>query len=117
MQSERAEAGDVGGCGEEVEVGVDFGLAAHAGVAPAVFSAHEVRQFAFDFGARGAVVVAPALGLLALSGRGEHGFVSADAYGSAGFGFGAVAAQFAVGAGVAEAGGVVILRSCPLWGH
>ena len=49
-QSEHAEARDVGGCGQQVEVGVDFGLAAHAGVAAAVFSAHEVREFASTLG-------------------------------------------------------------------
>ena len=59
VQSEHAEARDVGGCGQQVEVGVDFGPAAHAGVAAAVFSAHEVRELAFDFGAHGAVVVSP----------------------------------------------------------
>ena len=42
-QPEHAEARDVGGCGQQVEVGVDFGPAAHTGVAAAVFSAHEVR--------------------------------------------------------------------------
>ena len=49
-QPEHAEARDVGGCGQQVEVGVEFGPAAHSGVAAAVFSPHEVREFAFDFG-------------------------------------------------------------------
>jgi len=35
VQAEHGEAGEVGGGGEEVEVGVDFGSAAEAGAAAA----------------------------------------------------------------------------------
>ena len=59
VKAEHGEAGEVGGGGEEVEVGVDFGSAANPCSASAVAAAHEVAEFAFDLGSGGAVVGAP----------------------------------------------------------
>ena len=58
-ESERGEACEVDGGGEQAEVGVDLGLAAHAGAAAAVFAAHQVADLAFDLGPGGAVVSGP----------------------------------------------------------
>ena len=58
-QSEHGQSGEVDGCGEELEVGSDFGLAAHAGASAAVFAAREVTDFALDGGASGLVVGGP----------------------------------------------------------
>jgi len=55
-QAEHGESGEVDGGGEQVEVGADAVQAARAGAAAAVAAAHEVGDFAFDFGAGGAVV-------------------------------------------------------------
>ena len=65
MQSEDGESGQVGGCGEEVEVGVDFGGAAHSCSSAAVAAAHQVSEFAFHFWAGGPVVAPPDRFLLA----------------------------------------------------
>jgi hypothetical protein len=43
-----------------------------------VAAAHQVREFAFDFGSGGAVVGFPGMVLLAGAGGGEAGFVVAD---------------------------------------
>ena len=51
VQSEHGGSGQVGGGGEEVEVGIDFGGAAHSCSSAAVTAAHQVSEFAFDFGA------------------------------------------------------------------
>jgi hypothetical protein len=83
---------------------VDAVAAAHAGAAAAVASAHEVGEFAFDFGAGGAVVGLPDRILLPGSGVGEVGFPVADGDLPAGFRGGALLAQGAAGAGSAEAG-------------
>ena len=58
-QSEDGEAGQVGGGGEEVEVGVDFGSAADTGSASAVAATHQVAELAFDLGSGGPVVGLP----------------------------------------------------------
>ena len=58
-EAEGGEAREVGGGGEEVEVGVDFGSSADAGSASAVAAAHEVGEFAFDLGSVGSVVGLP----------------------------------------------------------
>ena len=58
-QAEDGEACEVGGGGEEVEVGVDSGSASGAGSSAAVAAAHHVAEFAFDFGSGGPVVVSP----------------------------------------------------------
>ena len=57
--AEHGETREVGGSGEEVEVGVDFVSAADAGSSPAVAASHEMREFPFDFGPVGAVVGLP----------------------------------------------------------
>lgn len=59
MQSEHGHAGEVGGSGEQAEVGVDFDPAADLCVAAAVAAAHQVAEFAFDFGSGGSVVGLP----------------------------------------------------------
>ena len=58
-QSERGEAGEVGGGGEEVEVGVDLWSSADAGSSPAVSTAHEVGELAFDLGSPSSLVRPP----------------------------------------------------------
>ena len=103
-ESERGEAGHVGGGGEQVEVGVDFGSAADSSAAAAVSSSHHVAEFAFDFGAGGPVVVFPLGALLALTGSGEGGFVDPDPDGAAAGCLGARLAQRAVGTRVAKVG-------------
>ena len=50
VQAERGEARQVDGGGEQVEVGVDFGPAPHAGSSAAVPAAFEVGELALDFG-------------------------------------------------------------------
>jgi hypothetical protein len=70
-QSEHGESGEVDGCGEELEVGYDFGFAAHAGAAAAVSAAREVSGFALDRGAGGVVVGGPLGVLLAVPGACE----------------------------------------------
>ena len=88
-QAEDGEACEVGGGGEEVEVGVDFRGSSDAGLSSAVAAAHHVAEFAFDFGAGGPVVVLPWLVLLAFAGRGESGLVDADTDGAPVRGLGA----------------------------
>ena len=58
------------GCGEEVEVGVDLGLPDHAGSASAVFSVHQMPEFAFHFWPGAAVVLTPRRVLLRGAGIG-----------------------------------------------
>ena len=94
VRAENGESGEVGGGCEEVEVGVDFGLASDAGAASAVSSAHEVPEFAFDLGSGGAVVVSPERVGLSCSGSGEHGLVHVDRDLSAGLRGRALAAQW-----------------------
>src|SRR4051812_12242348 len=64
-EAEHAETGDVGGSGEEVEVGVDFQSPAYACAAPPVATAHQVGELAFDFGAHRPIVGFPADWLVA----------------------------------------------------
>ena len=111
VQPERREACEVVGCGEEVEVGVDFGSASHAGSAASVPAAFEVGEAAFDYGPGGVVVGLPGGGSLAVAGVGEDSFVFADADGSAAFGRGAQLALVALGARRGEAGGVVAVAA------
>ena len=115
VDAEHGEACEVGGCCEEVEVGVDLGGAAHSGSASAVAVAHHVAEFAFDFGSRGAVVVAPGRVLLALAVSGERGFVDTDADGPAAGGLGAFAAERAGGACSTEVGNACRRRDCGGW--
>ena len=69
------------GGGEEVEVGVDFGLTADSGSSAAVTAEHEVTEFAFDLWADRPVVGPPVRVGLLLAGFGEGGFVTADFHG------------------------------------
>ena len=69
-ESEHGEASEVVGCGEEVEVGVDLGLPDHAGSASAVFSVHQMPEFAFHFWPGAAVVLTPRRVLLRGAGIG-----------------------------------------------
>src|SRR5690606_17710516 len=86
------------------EVGVDLGVAAHPGAASTVAAEHEMGEFAFDLGSGRPVVIPPPWTLLAGAGLGQVFLVTADADGAAlGVG-GALGAQRAVGAGVAELG-------------
>src|SRR5581483_238948 len=103
-QAKGGQARHVLGGGEEPEVGVDLPGAAYSGAASAVFAAHEVRQFPFDFGPVGSVVGLPGGIGLAFAGPGEDVFVGVDPDGAAAFGVGALAAQRAGAAGVAEVG-------------
>ena len=77
-EAEDGESGEVGGGGEELEVGGDFVTAAHSGAAAAVASAHEMADFAFDFRSSGPVVGFPGRVGLVASGGGQSGFVAAD---------------------------------------
>ena len=77
-QMEGGESGEVGGGGQEGEVCADAFAAVHAGAAAAVAAAHEVGEFAFDFGAGGPVVGLPDGVALADAGFGEVGFPAAD---------------------------------------
>ncbi len=83
MQAEDGEAGEVGGGGEEVEVGVDFGSSSDAGLSSSVSSSHEMREFAFDFGSVGAVVGLPVGISLSHTRAGECRFVHGDVDGAA----------------------------------
>ena len=89
-QSEYSETRQIVGGGEEVEVGVDFGLASYPGSPPAVAAAHQVADFAFDFGSGGPVVGFPAGILLLTPSSGETVFVTADTNAASVFGVGAL---------------------------
>ena len=78
-QSERGESGEVDRAGEQLEVGVDLRLAAHARASSAVLAAHEVADLALDLGARGLVVGLPGGVGLAFAGARECGLVRSDA--------------------------------------
>src|SRR5436190_23926254 len=103
-KSEHGEAGEVGGGGEEVEVGVDFRLPADTGSAAAVTPAHEVAELAFNLGSVGPVVGLPVRIGLALTGACEGGFELADADGAAPGGVSALVAQWTAGAVLGEGG-------------
>ena len=92
MHAEDRESRQVGGCCEEIEVGIDLGGAAHSGASSTVAVAHEVSEFAFDFRAGGAVVVTPGRILLSLPVVGEDGFVDTDTNGATVGGLGAFVA-------------------------
>jgi hypothetical protein len=78
--------------------------AAEACVAVAVAAAHEVGEFAFDFGSGGLVVGLPVGVGLALPGAGQDVFVGVDVDGAPGGGGGALGTQRAVGARRPEGG-------------
>src|SRR6266851_1394623 len=103
-QTEHGEARQVLSGGEEVEVGVDFAVAAHAGASSAVFAAHEMTELAFHLGTSRPVVGRPFGVGLALAGPGEHLFVGTDANGAPTFGGGAVFGERAVRAMLVEMG-------------
>src|SRR3990172_936710 len=108
-ESEPRQPCQVGGGGEEVEVGVDFGFASDPGPAPSVFAAHEVPEFAFDLGSGGPVVGDPfGVGLL-VAGVGEALLVAADPNAPTAFGVGAFGSERAVVAVVGEVGGPAAL--------
>ena len=77
--AEHGQAGEVVCGGEEVEVGVDLGRAAHPGSSSAVAASHQVAELAFDLGAGGPVVGDPVRVLLAGAGVGQALLVAADA--------------------------------------
>jgi len=103
-EAEGGQAGEVDGGGEEVEVGADTQLSAHAGASSAVAAAHQVGDLALDFRAGGAVVGFPRWVGLFVAGGGQAGFVVADGDSAAGLGGGALSGQGAGGAGGAELG-------------
>ncbi len=72
VHAEDGESCEVGGCGEEIEVGIDFGASADAGATAAVAVAHQMAEIAFDFRAGGAVVIAPRRVSLSLTVAGER---------------------------------------------
>ena len=115
MHAEDGEACEVGGCCEVVEVGIDLGGAAHSGAPSAVAAAHQMAEFAFDFGAGGAVVVAPGRVLLSLTVASKRGFVNPDSDLAPGGGLGAFAAQRTGGAGVTEVGDPVTVDTAADW--
>lgn len=78
MQPEHRETRQVVCSGEEVEVGVDFGLAPHPGSAPAVAATHQMTDFAFDFGTGRPVVGSPVGIVLLLSGISETMLVASN---------------------------------------
>lgn len=80
MESEHGEAGQVGGPGKEVEVGVDFGRSPDPGPSPPVFASHQVTEFSLDFRSGAPVVLDPPRGGLAGSGPGEDCFVAVLVY-------------------------------------
>src|SRR5665811_1127777 len=106
-ESEGGEACQVGGGGEKVEVGVDFGSSPDPGFTAPVGAAHHMAEFAFDFGSGGPIVGDPAgiLGLVA--GLGETLFVAADPDAAAVFGVGAFGSESTAGAVVGEEGAPV----------
>jgi hypothetical protein len=65
-------------------------LAADAGTAPAVASAGQVADLAFDLGSGGAIVGFPVRVVLPGSGAGELVFVGADVDGASALGVGAL---------------------------
>ena len=85
-QPENGEAGEVGGCGEQVEVGVDFEGAAYSCSSSAVAAAHQMGKLSFDLWACGPVVGPPGGVLLAGPSVGECCFVNTDLDVSAGLG-------------------------------
>ena len=78
VESEDTETREVGCGGEKVEIGVDFGSAPDPGTAAAMSSAHEMTDFAFDFGSGRPVVGSPVGVVLEPSGVGEAMFVASD---------------------------------------
>ena len=104
-QAEHGEARQVGGSGEEVEVGVDFGSAADSGAASAVSSTHQVTELAFDFGTGCSVVGLPGGVGLTGAGSGQGSFVAADGDGATGGGGRALRAQRTAAAVLSERGG------------
>ena len=88
-QAEGGQAGEVDRGGEEVEVGGDTQLSAHAGAPTAVAAAHEVGDLAFNFRAGGPVVGPPGRVGLAGTGGGRLGFPAADGDAATGLGVGA----------------------------
>src|SRR5450631_113158 len=102
---EYGQACEVDSGGEQGEVGGDLGLSSDAGAAPAVAAAHQVPDLAFHFGSGGPVVRDPVRVALTCPGRGELLFVEPDADAAPGGCFGALLAQRAVRARVAETGG------------
>ena len=63
------EAGQVGGRGEQVEIGVYFRPTTYTGSPPAVTAAHEVAKFAFDLWAGGPVISSPSRVFFTVPGR------------------------------------------------
>jgi len=104
MQPEHGHTGEVGGGGEQAEVGVDFGPAADSCSAAAVAAAHEVAKFAFDLGPSDPVVGLPGWIGLALPGAGQDVFVGVDTDSAPVGGCGALSAQWASGARPGEGG-------------
>ena len=90
VEAEHGEPGQVVGGGEEVEVGVDFGSAPDPGSPPAVAAAHQMAEFAFDFGSSSAVVGDPDGVVSLASCSGETVFIAADRDATPTCGFGAL---------------------------
>jgi len=107
VQSEHGETRQVVCSGEEVEVGVDFGSAPHAGFPSAVATTHQVGDFAFDFGTGGPVVGSPFGILLETTGISETVFVTPDTDPATAFGGGALWTQQTADTGVGEGGSPV----------
>jgi hypothetical protein len=78
VQSEYGKTRQVVCSGEEVEVGVDFGSAPDSGMAPAMPAAHQVTDFAFDFGTGGPIVGSPGGVLLLTTGISKTVLVTSD---------------------------------------
>ena len=75
------EAGQVGGRGEQVEIGVYFRPTTYTSAPPAVTAAHEVAKFAFDLWAGGPVISSPSRVFLTVPGAGQNrGSASSDHY-------------------------------------
>jgi hypothetical protein len=104
VESEHAETRQVGGGGEEVEIGVDFGSPSDAGSSAAVSSAHQVTEFPFDFGSGRPIIRDPVGVVLLTPSIDETVFVTPDTDTPTSLGIGAFRTQHTPGAGIGERG-------------
>ena len=99
--------------GKQVEVGVDLVASAHPGSSATVFAAHQMPQLSFHLRAGGPVVRDPVRVLLLLPGIGQALLVPTHGDRASVAGSGALRAQRAPGADVAEVGDAVAFGAAP----
>lgn len=105
--TEDGEAGQVGRCGEQVEVRVKFGSSSDSCSSAAVAASHQLSQSAFHLWASASVVVTPIGVAGSGAGSGQESYVAAECDGPAPSRGGAVGAQRAVGASRFELGDAI----------